>query len=57
MNFLKIKSDRISAECGFKDVNCFTAALGKFEKVRSPKTSSTIFNQLLIRRNHPRSHH
>jgi len=31
----------------FKDVNCFTAALRKFEKALTPKTSSTIINQLL----------
>jgi hypothetical protein len=38
----------------FKDVNCFTAALRKFEKALTPKTSSTIINQLLRRQKHTR---
>ena len=38
----------------FKDVNCFTAALRKFEKALTPKTSSTINNQLLRPQKHTR---
>jgi hypothetical protein len=37
----------------FKDVNCFTAALRKFQKALTPKTSSTI-NQLLRHQKHTR---
>ncbi|MEG4294700.1 hypothetical protein Q5692_38710 [Microcoleus sp. C2C3] len=40
----------------FKDVNCFTAALRKFEKALTPKTSSTIINQLLGRQKNTRPH-
>jgi hypothetical protein len=40
----------------FKDVNCFTAALRKFEKALTRKTSSTIINQLLRRQKHTRPH-
>jgi hypothetical protein len=38
----------------FKDVNCFTAALRKFEKALTPKTFSTLINQLLRRQKHTR---
>jgi hypothetical protein len=38
----------------FEDVNCFTAALRKFEKALTPKTSSTIINQLLRPQKHTR---
>jgi hypothetical protein len=38
----------------FKDVNCFTAALRKFEKALTPKKSSTIINPLLRPQKHTR---